>query len=207
MNNEEDFSGIAFDKYFIDEKCKEIERVLRENPEFAGYGVKRRHWANDWEFDPFFVQNEDGDNLVFLEPEIFDALTHSEFLSFINVKKKRIDSSEDTFWLFIAIILLMSSAVLSPILTLILSPNIEVIGVIVITLPLYLVIFSLGTIYYRKRNRMISKMHQIDLTEAQKNPEFVSALQKLVSIPILDEHREYRRRLKYIEDNREKGSS
>jgi hypothetical protein len=208
MNEEEeDFSGIDFDVYFVDERCKEIERVLRENTGFVGYRVKRRRWARDWEFDPFLIQNENGDHLISLEPEIVDALNQSEFLSFVNVKMKRVDSSEDTFWLFIAIILLIPSAVFSPILAMILYSNPNILGLYVIALPLDFLILFLGIIYYRKRDRMISKRRQIDLTEAQEDPVFASALQKLASIPILEENREYKRRLKYIEDKLGRGSS
>jgi hypothetical protein len=74
-------------------------------------------------------------------------------------------------------------------------------------LPLDLITFILGTIYYWKRKRMISTRRHIDLIEARENPMLVSALQKLVSIPNLERSKEYRNRLQYIEDSFGKSSS
>ena len=47
---------------------------------------------------------------------------------------------------------------------------------------------------------MISTRRHIDLVKAEENPMFVSALQKLASIPNLERSKEYRNRLQLVED-------
>lgn len=202
MNEEEDFSDLPFDTYFVDKRCKELEKVMRENPEFTGYEVIRKSWGKDWKLDPFFIQNEDGENLIFLEPEIVDALSDSEFRAYIDVQIKHIGCYEETFWFLIATLVLTPAIILSPIMALFLFPNIDI-RVVGISLILYPIFLIPGIIYYRKRNRMISKKRHIDLVEAQENSMFLSALRKLVSIPNLDYGTEYRMRLQYIEDTLE----
>jgi hypothetical protein len=40
---EVDFSDLDELDYYIDEKSKELEKALRDEPKFAGYIVKRQH--------------------------------------------------------------------------------------------------------------------------------------------------------------------
>ena len=201
MNEDETFSGLVYDEYFTDRKCKELERAMRENPEFSEYRLKRQHWGEDWKLDPYFVQDEDEANLIFMEPETVDALSDSEFLSFVNAEMKYSESSESSIWH--PTILLLGVLYFVAI--------INSIGVMIYSvgpmLVLDLITFILGTIYYRKRKRMISTRRHIDLIEARENPMFVSALQKLASIPNLERSKEYRNRLQYIEDSFGKSSS
>ncbi|MFW9834800.1 MAG: hypothetical protein ACFFEK_12450 [Candidatus Thorarchaeota archaeon] len=207
MNEEEEFTGLAYDEYFTDRKCKELERAMGENPDLSEYRLKRQHWGENWKLDPYFVQDEDEGNLIIMEPEIVDALNDSEFLSFVDAEMKYIESSESTVWHPIALLALIPVAIINSLGVIIYFLSLDVIRAVGPMLALDLITFILGTIYYRKRKRMISTRRHIDLIEAQENPEFVSALQKLVSIPILDESREYTRRLQYIEENLERSSS
>ena len=208
MNEDKTFSSLAYDEYFTDRKCKELERVMRENPEFGGYRLKRQHWGEDWKLDPYFVQDEDEANLIFMEPEIVDALSDSEFLSFVNAEMKYLESSESTVWHPIALLGLIPIVAIFNLIGLIgYFSSLDVIRAAGPMLTLDLITFILGTIYYRKRKRMISTRRHIDLIEARENPMFVSALQKLVSIPNLERSKEYRNRLQYIEDSFGKSSS
>ncbi|MHA2080850.1 MAG: hypothetical protein ACXAB0_15840 [Candidatus Thorarchaeota archaeon] len=207
MNEEEKFSGLAYDEYFTDRKCKELEKAMRENPEFSEYRLKRQHWGEDWKLDPYFVQDEDEANLIFMEPEIVDALSDSEFLSFVDAEMKYMESSESTVWHPIALLALIPVALINSIGVIIYFSSLDVIRAVGPLLALDLITFILGTIYYRKRKRMISTRRHIDLIEARENPMFVSALQKLVSIPNLERSKEYRNRLQYIEDSFGKSSS
>lgn len=200
MNEEEQFSGVAYGEYFIDEKCRELERALGENPEFSEYRLKRQHWGKDWKLDPYFVQDEDEDNLIIMEPEIVDALSDSEFLSFVDAEMKYIERSESTSWLFMVILVLIPVAIINSIATIIYFSSLVVIRAASVTLALDLITYILGTIYYRKRKRMISIRRHIDLIEARENQVFISALQKLVLIPNLERNKEYMKRLQYIED-------
>ena len=198
---------MAYYEYFTDRKCKELERAMRENPEFSEYRLKRQHWGEDWKLDPYFVQDEDEANLIFMEPEIVDALSDSEFLSFVDVEMKYIESSESTIWHPIALLALIPVALINLMGVLIYFSSLDVIRAVSPMLVLDIITFILGTIYYRKRERMISTRRHIDLIEARENPMFVSALQKLVSIPNLEGSKEYRNRLQYIEDSFRKSSS
>ncbi|MHA2027230.1 MAG: hypothetical protein ACW98U_15120 [Candidatus Thorarchaeota archaeon] len=195
MNEAEKFSGLAYDEYFTDRKCKELEKAMRENPEFSEYRLKRQHWGEDWKLDPYFVQDEDEANLIFMEPEIVDA------------EMKYMESSESTVWHPIALLALIPVALINSIGVIIYFSSLDVIRAVGPLLALDLITFILGTIYYRKRKRMISTRRHIDLIEARENPMFVSALQKLVSIPNLERSKEYRNRLQYIEDSFGKSSS
>lgn len=208
MNEDETFSGLAYDEYFTDRKCKELERAMRENPEFSEYRLKRQHWGEDWKLDPYFVQDEDKANLIFMEPEIVDALSDSEFLSFVDAEMKYTESSESSVWHPIVLLgLLYFVTIINSIGVIIYFSSLDVIRAVGPMLVLDLITFILGTIYYRKRKRMISTRRHIDLIEARENPMFVSALQKLVSIPNLERSKEYRNRLQYIEDSFGKSSS
>lgn len=208
MNEDETFSGLAYDEYFTDRKCKELERAMRENPEFSEYRLKRQHWGEDWKLDPYFVQDEDEANLIFMEPEIVDALSDSEFLSFVDAEMKYTESSESSVWHPIVLLgLLYFVTIINSIGVIIYFSSLDVIRAVGLTLVLDLITFILGTIYYRKRKRMISTRRHIDLIEARENPMFVSALQKLVSIPNLERSKEYRNRLQYIEATLEGVSS
>ncbi|MFX1483882.1 MAG: hypothetical protein ACFFCP_11935 [Promethearchaeota archaeon] len=200
MNEEEQFSGVAYGEYFIDEKCRELERALGDNPEFSDYRLKRQHWGEDWKLDPYFVQDEDEDNLILMKPEIVDALSDSEFLSFVDAEMKYIERSESTLWLLMAILMLIPVAIINSIATIIYFSSLVVIRAASVTLALDLITFILTVIYYRKRKRMISIKHHIDLIEARENPAFIYALQRLVSIPNLEKNKEYMKRLRYIED-------
>ena len=208
MNEDETFSGLAYDEYFTDRKCKELERAMRENPEFSEYRLKRQHWGEDWKLDPYFVQDEDEANLIIMEPEIVDALSDSEFLSFVNAEMKYTESSESFVWHPIVLLgLLYFVTLINSMGVIIYFSSLDVIRAVGPMLVLALITFIFGTIYYRKRKRMISTKRHIDLIEARENPMFVSALQKIVSIPNLERSKEYRNRLQYIEESFGKSSS
>ena len=200
MNEQEEFSGLAYDEYFIDRKCKELERAMRENPEFSEYRLKRQHWGEDWKLDPYFVQDEDEDNLIVMESETVEALSDSEFLSFVDAEMKYLESSESTVWHPIALLVLIFVAMINLMGVIVYFSSLDVIRAVSPLLALDPFAFILGTIYYRKRKRMISTRRHIDLIEARENSMFVSALRKLVSIPNLERSKEYMMRLQYIEN-------
>lgn len=199
MNEEEEFFGLAYDEYFTDRKCKELESAMRENPEFSEYRLKRQHWGEDWKLDPYFVQDEDEDNLIVMESETVEALSDSEFLSFVDAEMKYLESSESTVWHPIALLVLIFVAMINLMGVIVYFSSLDVIRAVSPLLALDPFAFILGTIYYRKRKRMLSTRRHIDLIEARENSMFVSALRKLVSIPNLERSKEYMMRLQYIE--------
>jgi hypothetical protein len=205
LRADEDYSNLKSFEYFIDMKCEELERVLRENPDYAEYQVRRQHWGNDWTLDPYIIRDEDGANLLVLEPEIIDALNESEFRSYIDVEMKQIECNESTFWFLIATIVLTPAAVVNSVMALIYLANLEIgkaLATLVVALPLDILTLLLGSVYSRRRKRMILMKQQIDLVAAQENSIFLSALQKLAALPNSDvmENGNYRKRLQNIEE-------
>jgi hypothetical protein len=186
-------------------KCEELERVLRENPDYAEYQVRRQHWRNDWTLAPYIIRDEDGANLLVLEPEIINALNESEFRSYIDVEMKQIECNESTFWFLIATIVLTPAAVVNSVMALIYLASLEIgkaLATLVVALPLDILTLLLGSVYSRRRKRMILMKQQIDLVAAQENSIFLSALQKLAALPNSDvmENGNYRKRLQNIEE-------
>lgn len=45
MRVEVDISDLEELDYYIDQKCEELEQVLREDPQFTECRVKRQHWG------------------------------------------------------------------------------------------------------------------------------------------------------------------
>ena len=206
MNNEVE-TDLSYKDYFTDQRCKDLETLLRGNSEFAEYKVKRQVWGGDWRVSPFIIQDEDGHNLIDLYPELVEALNDSEFLSYVNVELKYMECSVDPFWYAVATLVLAPAAVLHTGMTVIniaafvtnLAAFVTVLGVVIM---IDLLTFTLGTVYNRRRKRNISERQRIDLIAAQKDPTLLSALQKLATLPDLDDlgNKYHRKRLNYLED-------
>lgn len=64
MRVEVDVSDLDELDYYIDQKCEELEEVLRKESKFVEHRVKRRHWGGEGEFDTFVIQDVEGVDLV-----------------------------------------------------------------------------------------------------------------------------------------------
>lgn len=203
MRVEVEASDLAEGAYFIDKGCEELEAVLRRDPRYSECVVKRQHFGEDLESDPFVVQDFDGKDLAMLDTCVVDALNDSELLSIVDVQIRREEHSNSGPLLLaiVCVIMLGPSAVLFSILTVFLLPVLmgSVISGIAVASSL-LVLFSLAN-YYRGRKNVISKKRNIDLLAAREGVSFLEAIRKLASHSDLceEEREEYSKRVQYIE--------
>ena len=91
-----DVSNLGVSDYYIDERSKRLEKLLRSDTRFREYRVRRQHWKRNREDDPFVIQNDEEFDLIILETVEVNTLSDSEFLSYIDVEMKRLECSENT---------------------------------------------------------------------------------------------------------------
>ena len=77
---EVDPSDLEYEMYYKDNKCQELETILRSNSRYAEYMVKRVHWTDDGT-DPFDVLDANEESIVLLETWEVNTLGDSEILS------------------------------------------------------------------------------------------------------------------------------
>jgi hypothetical protein len=194
-----DISDVEWGSYYKDEKCKELEKILRSDVQYAECEVKRAHW-DDESTDPFHVLDESGEEIVVLERWEVYALSGPELLSYIEVQQKRNQSLNllETFLdgSFIAIgsmaagfhiysFLDQSSSLPMPW------------SVLLDLLSLFLGILCV----LQYRNTAMQKKNA-DLETARKDPSFLDVLRKLAEIPETENRKknEFVKRARYVED-------
>jgi len=202
---EVDISDLEELDYYIDQKCEELEQVLREDPQFTECRVKRQHWGGDGEFDTFVIQNADGVDLIELNTWEVEPLDETEILSYVDVKIRRESHSYlESAFLFILILAIFGTAGVMFILfefalyngTLDIEP-------IIISFASFVIVLLTTIWFYRKRKHVMNEKNQIDVLAAREDLVFLSALRKLASLTgeevwMLDE---FKSRLKFIEDS------
>lgn len=199
MKVEIDISEVEWGAYYKDEKCKELERVLRSDPQYAACQVKRAHWSDE-STDPFYVLDESGEEIVRLERWEAYALDDSDVLSFINVQQKRnrpLDLLEILLdGLFIAIgsiaagfhiyaLLDQSSALPTP-----------------WSIFLDFISLLLGILCILKYRNSAKQKKDADLEAARKDPSYLGLLRKLAEVPETENpsKKEFVKRLEYVEN-------
>jgi hypothetical protein len=199
MKVEIDISEVEWGAFYKDEKCKELEKILRCNPRYAACQVKRGHW-NDESTDPFYVLDESGEEIVRLERWEVDALDDSEVLPFIEVQQRRnrpLDLLEILLdGLFIAVgsmaagfhvyaLLNQSSALPTP-----------------WSIFLDFISLLLGILCILKYRKSAKQKKDADLEAARKDPSYLGLLRKLAEVPETENpsKKEFVKRLEYIEN-------
>ncbi|MFW9810752.1 MAG: hypothetical protein ACFFE6_15355 [Candidatus Thorarchaeota archaeon] len=210
MRVEVDVSDLTELTYFIDKKCEEIEKILRRDSKYAEYAVKRQHFGEDWQLDPYVIQDPGGEDLVYLDVWEIDALNEFELFAYseVQMNKERI-RSKGAVSFSVAVLVLLPIAIFLPISDLI-SPSGSVVSFTSIAaLASFLVILLLGIRFYKSRNDATSKKRVIDLVAAREDSTFLDALRRLASLTNIDDWKreEYMKRLQYIEDSFEEVSS
>ncbi len=204
MRVEVEFSDLDELDYYIDERSERLEKMLKEDSRYAECRVKRQRWGGDGEFDTFVVLDDDGKELLSLDIWEVEALNDSELLSIINtnIQRESLECSGSTFLFLILMIFLAPIALMFPIMTLINPSNPSNHITIIIGIVAFLVLFLYGVLYFRRRNRMISEKHRIDLVAAQEDSTFLTALHRLSSTTYKDEwkYEEYLKRIRIVED-------
>ena len=205
MKVEIDVSEVEYGDYYKDEKCKEVERVLRSDPQYAEYEVKRARWANKSNDDPFYVLDERGEDIITLDRWEVYALSDSELISYIDIQRARnraSDRLETVTMLFAAAV---ACAVTCPILAYVFLSFGDVASVSVMmnltVLACILLVFAGGLDYSMHRSTSL-RMKSMDLEAVGKDSSFLEMLQRLAETPEADEHtrNELLKRVKHIED-------
>ncbi len=191
--------------FYKDDKCREIEEILRKDFRYKECEVKREFCGEDAPNDPFVVRNKHGENIVTLEEWEIDALNGSELASFISVQQKREQYSDKlesiSFKLFLGGVSITGLfLVMSLQIVLMLKPVPE--ALLIVTLASSILMALSGIVYYLKRKLTILKRGEIDLEAARNDSSFLGALRKLAAVPKTayvdkDEHIS---RLEYIEN-------
>ena len=205
MSVEVDGSGIKDGAFYRDKKCKELEEILSNDLKFREYKVEREHLEENLDNDPYIVKDTEGKEIFMLEKWQIDALNPSELLSYLNVEQKRppcVDWSERAaFNLFVVSFLvgIMFSIVSF---AFYLDANyLKLMGGIHIVA--YSIMSGSAILYFLKHKKSNLKKHEIDLKEAESNPSFLEALQKLAAVPKSEYdfvyNEEHNERLEYIE--------
>ena len=204
MSVEVDGSGIKDGALYRDKKCKELEEILSNDLKFREYKVEREHLDENLDNDPYIVKDTEGKEIFMLEKWQIDALNPSELLSYLNVEQKRnpcVDWSERAaFNLFVVsfFVGLMFSIVSLPFY---LTANyLNLMGIDVVA---YSIMIGSAILYFLIHKKSNLKKHEIDLKEAESNPSFLEALQKLAAVPKSEYdyvyNEEHNERLEYIE--------
>jgi hypothetical protein len=201
---EVDFSDLEEMAYYIDERSKDLEVMLKNDSGFSECRVKRQHWGGDGEYDTFVIQDKEGNDLHSLDIWEVEALNDSELLSIINanIQREPLEYSGSTFLLIVLSIFTTPFATVFPIMALINPSNPKNPITITIGFLAFLILFLYVSMYFKRRGMMISEKRRIDLTAAQENSTFLAALQKLASEIYKDKwkYEEYRKRLEFVED-------
>lgn len=202
VNVEVNISDLDLYDYYIDERSKKLEKLLRNDTRFGYCRVKREHWGGDGDDDPFVIQDDEGFDLITLETLQVNTLSESELLSYIDVEIKHLECSENHIIFLLGIIVLLPVAVSSIVMMIIYNTNINLSLTFFLTSVVICFMLLFGVMYYTRRNTMIASRRQIDLKAAQEDSTFLSAIKKLATAPDTDEWdvSDYKRRLEYIED-------
>jgi len=196
---------LGINGYYIDKKCDEIKAILKKNPEYADYNVGRQHWGDDWDLDPYVIQDESKAELMILAPDEVNALDDSELLAYIDVQMKRLDCSENYALFLLATLVLTPVAAINSLMVIAYQSTIDITRALATTFVLVFLTLLSGVMYYTRRKTMRTNRRQIDLEVAGENSIFLSALQKLAALSDNSEWKdqENRKRLQYIENRLE----
>ena len=206
MSDEIEGSNVKYNAFYRDDSCKELEEILREDSKFRENIVEREHYGDvDFDNDPYIIKDAEGKEIFMLEKWELDALNPSELRSYLNVQQKRslcVDWSERAAYnLFVVSVLV---GIMFSIVSFAFYLDVNYLrlmgGILIVT---YSIMFGSAILYFLKHKKSNLKKHEIDLKEAESNPSFLKALQKLAAVPKLaydfvynEEHIE---RLEHIE--------
>lgn len=196
-----DVSNLGVSDYYIDERSKRLEKLLRSDTRFREYRVRRQHWKRNREDDPFVIQNDEEFDLIILETVEVNTLSDSEFLSYIDVEMKRLECSENTTLFLLATIALMPFAIIFSAMIIIDFSYLNIVRIMILSFAIILLTIFSTTMYLSKRRVMMSGQREVDLKAARDDVMFLSALRKLADIPANDELKteNYRKRLQDID--------
>jgi hypothetical protein len=181
---EVDPSDLEFEMYYRDEKCQELESILRSNSKYAECMVKRIHWTEDGT-DPFDVLDENEESVVLLETWETETLDPSDLLSYIEVKQKIDTPLSDADAMLYGAFGALGLTVVALVLMMVFYGPIS--GMEFIAIPVYILTPILGIISIRTYRRSILEKKSADLEAVRSDPSFLNILQRLAHVPEIDE--------------------
>jgi len=199
-----DVSEVEWGTWYKDEKCKEVERVLRSDPRYAEYEVRRTRWEDESK-DPFYILDEKEEEIIMLERWEVYALSGSEFFSYIDVQRWRSQVSNRMGFVYTVLLLPVLFAVgFAAVGGLFFYSGEEwsysvLIDLIVICSVLSLFTVALCYLLYR---HTASRKKNMDLEAAEKDPSFLNALRRVAEAAEAEKYRrkEFVKKVKDLED-------
>jgi hypothetical protein len=191
-------SDIIQGLYYIDKKCHELKEILEKHGKYTECIVKRWHWRGDWEDDIIVIQEPNGEILVEIWVWELDALTPSELISYIEFgsgPEVEVERAEDLAALMISISLLALIASFIFFLSswggTLQNPMFQ----IMLVSTFLSILFTM--IYRSIRSKRMKRRRELARELAQKDPDYIAALRKLVSLKDISQwmKTEYRKRL------------
>ncbi len=181
---EVDASDLPDLTYYRDERCQDIEGMLRETSEYTDCVVKRCHQPSEFQEygDPFAIQDSEEEILAWIYEWEVNALNKPELIALIGVRSERGKISDSAiplqfgggFAVFFGICMVGAQLILSLMGN---APPVEIFfvpGVLLVFIGL--IVFFVGS----RRDR--GRKKELDIETAKSDPSFLSALRKLASI-------------------------
>lgn len=204
MKVEIDVSEVECGTWYKDEKCKEVERVLRSDPRYAECEVRRTRWEDESK-DPFYVLDEKEEESIMLERWEVYALNGSELLSYIDVQRWRNQVSYRMEFVYMLLLLPVLFAVCFAVVGGLFfyfggDGSFSVLMDLIVLFSV-LSLFTVPLDYVLYRHTELRKKN-MDLQAVEKDPSFLNALRRVAEAAEVDKYRrkELVKRVKYLED-------
>ncbi len=205
MKVEIDVSEVEWGTWYKDEKCKEVERVLRSDPRYAECEVGRTRWEEKSNDDPFYVLNEKDKEIIILDRWEVYALSGSEFFSYIDVQRWRSQVSNRMGFVYMVLLLPVLFGVgFAAVGGLFFYSGEEWSYSVLIDLIVICSVLSVFTapLCYLLYRHTASRKKNMDLEAAEKDPSFLNALRRVAEAAEADKYRrkEFVKRVKDLEN-------
>lgn len=196
MTVEIDVSDIPLGSFYLDERCKRIERIIQSKEEYTEFRVKRARGEDAPSLDIYIVMDATENFWVWMNEWEVDALNDSEILSYITVTKETSQRPNPTeSWSFILMCLSMSLFMVFP-LIIILVPEFPmydfIFGIMVISL-IGSIVFGLN--FKRKNDEYKQSEREFEIQVMQQHPLFLESIRKFAALQNITESQ----REKYLE--------
>ena len=180
-----DASEVEYGLYYKDEKCKELEKILRNDSKYAECEVNRVQWG-DVNTNPFDVLDENEESIVLLETWEVNTLSYSELLSYMKVKQivdRTLSDSESALY-GAAIAFGLSSVVFSYFV--IFEGAFMTLAFMIV--PIYVLTPIFGIMGIRAYRKSVFQKKNAGLEAARKDSSFIETLRRLAQASEIDEY-------------------
>jgi hypothetical protein len=199
---EVDISNIPFDSFYIDERCKRVERITQGTEEYATFKVKRYRGETDPRNDMYIIMDTTENFWVWIYEWEVDASDDSEILSYVTVVKetsRRPDPTENWGILFAFLFALFLSFVIFMVLVPEFQTNSTIQAIIVLFLIASLIT---GWIFNRKYSVHMLQEREYEIGVMARHPQFIEAIRKFAALDDVSysQREEYLKRIHEIDE-------